>query len=465
MTAFEDRLKAQRDNAPTRVAALRDAGVTQLVSAYPDTQGNLRTKMGPLKYAATGESFNGIFYCTGHGDGLPGDDFYLPSPVCSEAEGYPNILAIADMDTAYAHPWSAGTASVLLDSYMPDGSRCAVDPRALVERLDAAARAQGIETRFALEYECGIFRADAERIAERRFGELDPWGFSLMGYNNLRSAEYQAFVAEFIARCAALDISISAFSTEHGYGMYEFGLAPATALKACDDAVRAKYVLRELCNERGLVITFMARFRPPGQESASGAHHHVSLWQGDTPATLDSDGEFSAPARQFLAGMLDRLVETHLLFRPTLNAYRRMERAAWSPLEVSWGLENRTAAVRAIKLPDARAARFEHRVSGSDINPYHTVAGLLAAGCDGVTRALELPAPAGPVPSADTANLPATLQASIEHFEQSAFSQEAFGSECHQHLARSARSELEAFQAWYERHITEFEWQRYFQTA
>ncbi|MEM0953064.1 MAG: glutamine synthetase [Pseudomonadota bacterium] len=465
MSDFSERLTQEATTAQARLGELRDAGVEHLILGYPDLQGNLRTKIGPVKWSGSGDSFNGIFYCMGHGDGLPSTEPCFEAPVCSEDEGYPNILGVTDLSTAYAHPWHPGYGSALQDSYLADGRRCPIDPRGMVARLDAEAREIGVDARFALEVECGIFEADSAAIQAGAFSSLSLWGQSVGGYNGLRDGGFHEFVAEFTRRCAALDVEVTAFSTEHGFGMYEFGLAPRTALRACDDAVRARHLLRELCLERGLVATFMARFRPPQQESACGAHTHVSLWRDGQPVTLGDDGSFSAQARQFLAGMLEHLPATHLMFRPTINAYRRYSRAAWSPVDVSWGLENRAAAIRAITAPNAAAARFEHRVSGADINPYHTVAAMLAAGCDGVRRQLEPPAPLEAPPAQDRLALPATLEASLETFEASGFCQKAFGEQAHAHLVAAARFELQAFQEWLDSHITEFEWQRYFLTA
>ena len=465
MSDLYQRLEREAPAANVRLTELREAGVDQLILGYPDAQGNLRNKIGPLKWSSSGDSLNGIFYAMGHGDGLPGDEPCFEAAVCSESEGYPNILGMTDIATAYPHPWNPGFASALQDSYLPDGRRCPVDPRGIVERADNAARALGIEARFALEVECGIFHADSAAMQCGEFSSLRPWGQNVGGYSSLRDAGLLDLVATFMRRCAALDIEVTAFSTEHGFGMYEFGLAPRAALRACDDAVRARYLLRELCLERGLVATFMARFRPPGKESACGAHTHVSFWHNDQPITLDNDGAFSPLAMQFLAGMLERLSETHLMYRPTINAYRRYSRAAWSPVDVSWGIENRAAAVRAIRAPNPAAARFEHRVSGADINPYHTVAAMLLAGCDGVRRELAPDSPLETSPSQPRAPLPATLEASLEAFEHSAFCLDAFGAEAHAHFVAAARNELQAFQEWLDSHITAFEWQRYFLTA
>jgi glutamine synthetase len=283
----------------------------------------------------------------------------------------------------------------------------------------------------------------------------------LVNYDLVRGGDYQDLVTEFIRRLKSVGIGVSSFVTEYGFGMYEYALTPKPAVEAADDAVRAKLHLRELCAERGLIATFMTRFQPPGRESACGAHHHISLWQDDKPVLGAGLNQLSGVGQQFLAGMLAHLPETHVIYRPTINSYRRFDANAWSPTSVCWGYENRTAAIRAITTPSAAAARFEHRVPGADINPYLTVAAMVAAGAAGIEAGLVPPAAEAGMPVGAPA-LPNTLAASTEAFEASKFCAEAFGSAFCTHYALSRRNEIAAFERWMSERITDFEWQRYF---
>jgi glutamine synthetase len=119
--------------------------------------------------------------------------------------------------------------------------------------------------------------------------------------------------------------------------------------------------------------------------------------------------------------------------------------------------------VRAITTPTAEAARFEHRVPGADINPYLSIAAMLAAGLDGIEEkmALEPAAPGNPA-SLNRPPLSRTLKDSIERFNESAFIERIFGSEFKAHYAMSRQEELNAFDAWLAAQITDFEFQRYF---
>lgn len=440
---------------------LTEAGVEFLQTHVVDINGNLRSKISPLKLSPAGDVQNGILYCVSHGDGQPGGDTAFDSAIANEANGFPNIASLMNPDTLRQHGWRPDMASGIASGYMLDGSLCEIDPRHVLERADKRLRALGYEARVALEYEFGIFHADPALTQSGRHRELKPWGQSLVNYDLVRGGDYQDLVTEFIRRLKSVGIGLSSFVTEYGFGMYEYALTPKPALEAADDAVRAKLHLRELCAERGLIATFMTRFQPPGRESACGAHHHISLWQDDKPVLGAGLNQLSGVGQQFLAGMLAHLPETHVIYRPTINSYRRFDANAWSPTSVSWGYENRTAAIRAITTPSAAAARFEHRVPGADINPYLTVAAMVAAGAAGIEAAMVPPAAEAGMPVGAPA-LPNTLAASTEAFEASEFCAEAFGSAFCTHYALSRRNEIAAFERWMSERITDFEWQRYF---
>jgi glutamine synthetase len=441
----------------------RTAGVKFLQTHTVDITGAFRSRISPFDLPSSGEAVNGILYCLSHGDGQPVGDAAFDNAMVNAANGYPNIQGIPDPGSLRRHGWRPNTASIITDGYMLDGSPCPVDPRHVLRQADQRLRKLGFAAKVALEYEFGIFHIDEPAMQQGDFRELKPWGHSLLNNNLVRRGDYQEFVTEFMGRMASLDIGVSSFVTEYGYGMYEFALAPKPAVEAADDALRAKMHIQELCAERNLVATFMARFQPPGRESACGAHHHVSLWQDGNPVTAAGPNALSADAQHFLAGLLHRLRETHVLFRPTINSYRRFDRHAWSPQDVSWGHENRTAAIRAITTPSASACRFEHRVAGADVNPYLTIAAILAAGAEGIEGRMALPpAQPGLAPDDSVEPLHATLAAATEDFVASDFCADAFGKFFRDHYAASRRNELTAFETWQSQHITDFEWQRYF---
>ena len=442
---------------------LADKGARFIHVHMAEVNGVFRSKTAPLKLAYNGDALNAILYCVAHSDGAPTATPVFPGPISNDANGYPNIMALPDPATVRQHGWDKRFASVILNSFMLDGRPCPLDPRALLKAQEDRARQLGFEPRFALEYEFGIFHADHDLMRAGRYRELKPWGHSYVNYDLVRSGDYQSFMAELIDRLASIDIGVASVVTEYGYGMYEFALAPKPPLEAADDAMRAKLHLRELCAERNLVATFMTRFQPPGRESACGGHHHQSLWRDGRNLFAAGVNTLSEVAQRYLAGLLARLPETHLLFRPTVNSYRRFDRGAWSPEDASWGYENRTAAIRAITTPNPDAARFEHRVPGADVNPYLTVTAMLASGLDGIEQNLVLePAAPGNPAALGRPALPRTLAESIAGFGASDFVERIFGAAFKAHYLLSRKAEQEAFDNWLASQISDFEFQRYF---
>ncbi len=454
-TDFETALLTRKPKLEALQADLKQRGIKYMMVHLPDTNGQLRTKITGMKLGTGGDVVNCNLFCVSHGEGAPIDIPIFEAAVASEQNGYPNMLALADPDTVRIHGWNGEWASVILDSFRIDGTRNPLDMRGHLARQQERASSMGYEARFALEYEFGIFHADEELLQQRRYRELKPWGQDHLNYSVSRCADFQPFFAELMDRLGSMGIALAAVTTEYGRGMYEIALPPKPPLEAADDAARMKLVLQDLCLERNLIPTFMARFQRPGQESACGAHHHQSLWRDNANAFAAGINTLTDVARAYLGGLLAYLPDTHLAFRPTINSYRRFEKGAWSPTDVSWGFENRMASVRAITMPIADAARFEHRVPGADIDPYLTVTAMLAAGLEGIERQLDPDAACG-------STLASTLESSIEAFRSSAFVESVFGTEYRDHHISSRENEVQAFRTWMEGHITQFEFQRYF---
>ena len=213
-------------------------------------------------------------------------------------------------------------------------------------------------------------------------------------------------------------------------------------------------------------MTFMARSRPLGGESAAGAHLHQSLLRdGENAFYSPEEDGLSEVARHYLAGILTTLPELHVIYRPTVNSYRRFDRTAWSPDDASWGYENRYCAMRAITQPAPHGVRFENRVAGADVNPYLVIAASVGAGLWGIEEQLKPPEPViGPLQTDRFPPLPRRLPESIEAFERSKLARALLGSELTDHYAASRQAEWDAFSHWLDTRITEFEYLRYFES-
>ena len=122
--------------------------------------------------------------------------------------------------------------------------------------------------------------------------------------------------------------------------------------------------------------------------SANGCHHNISIWRGDENAFMP-DTEGPAEAEQDRASRRSAGSSTtcraHGGHRSTVNSYRRLwDTGFWAPVFADWGYQNRTTALR-VSAP----GRFEYRSVDSAVNPYLSLAALIAAMRDGIERKLD----------------------------------------------------------------------------
>lgn len=437
-----------------------------LVVQFPLLSGMLRAKLSRGSRTLRPEGFNAILYGLTDGDGDPVGIPVIETELARAENGWPNIIALIDPDTLVEIPWRPGLRAVMLNTYLKDGRSCPLDPRALVARQEARAADQGLRPAFAFEYECVLYEVTTGTLEAAGFRKWEQFGGGIGNFDMRRHANLQTLLTEFMRRATAVGAEITDAHTEYGRGMIEFSLAPRSALESADAAARARDCLVELCLEHGLVVTFMARSQPVGAETANGGHLHQSLWRdGQNAFAAAQEGELSTLAKQYLAGQLARLAEWHLLSRPTINSYRRMDRTAWSPEDVTWGFENRMCAVRAVTGPTPEHLRFELRVPGADASPHLTVAAALASGLDGIDGGLELMPPCEGEPDPEAVVLlPRTLADSISAFERSSAARTHFGDLFVDVYVASRRAELDAFDEWIKRDVTDFEFARYLRT-
>jgi glutamine synthetase len=164
--------------------------------------------------------------------------------------------------------------------------------------------------------------------------------------------------------------------------------------------------------------------------------------------------------RHYVAGLVTNLPELVAVFCPTINSYKRTVPGAWAPVNATWGVDNRTTAVRAI--PGSRkSTRVELRLTGADINPYLAMAASLAAGLDGIERQIELPPPTVNAYSGDAPPLPRTLAEATGLFRASRVAREWLGEQFVDHYASTREWEVRQ----HEKAVTDWELARYFESV
>jgi len=233
---------------------------------------------------------------------------------------------------------------------------------------------------------------------------------------------------------------------ECNLGQQEIGFRYAPAITTCDHHTIYKNGAKEIADQHGQSLTFMAKF---DEREGNSCHVHLSLRSTDgEPVFSDPVGRhrMSTLFEHAIAGVLGATRELSVLFAPNVNSYKRFATGSFAPTTLAWGLDNRTCAVRVVG--DGPSMRMELRVPGGDVNPYLAIAGIIAAMLDGVDRRTPLGAPlAGNAYDSDAARLPTTLREAAGLFAASTLAREAFGDDVVDHYVNAARIEVEAFDA------------------
>jgi glutamine synthetase len=259
------------------------------------------------------------------------------------------------------------------------------------------------------------------------------------------------------------EVPIEGLHTETGPGVYEAALLYGDILEAGDRAVLFKTGVKEIGMKHGIMPSFMAKWNKdlPG---CSG-HIHQSLWDKDKAQNLFYDQKsahgISSVMRSYMAGLLHCLPYVLPMYAPTINSYKRLVEGAWAPTTLTWGIDNRTTALRA--LPSSpKATRIETRVPGSDVNPYLALAASLASGLYGIRHNLQLNQPAtvgNGYADKQWGTLPRNLDEATQAMKNSDVAKELFGEEFVRHFAQTREWEWRQFS----KNVTDWELKRYFE--
>jgi glutamine synthetase len=398
--------------------------------------------------AESGTSFCDVIFGWDIGDAL-----YDNSRVTGWHTGFPDATARIALDTFRLIPWEPGTAFFLLDFV----NVAAVAPRQVLQRV--IEKAGAYKAFFSAEYEFYFFRETPHSLREKNYRHLTPLSPGAFGYSVLRASEHSELALALFDQLAGFGIPLEGFHTETGPGVYEAAIAVDEALAAADKAALFKTAVKEIAARHGVIPTFMAKWNAdlPG----SSGHLHQSLWDSGKQNNLFSDGAggMSPLMQRYIAGLLAHLPDLTAIFCPTINSYKRTVPGAWAPVNATWGVDNRTTAIRAIP-GGAKSTRAELRLTGADINPYLAIAASLAAGIDGIEREIVLPAATVNAYTGDSPALPRTLSMATARFRQSELARRWLGDEFVEHYAGTRDWEARQF----EKAVTDWELARYFES-
>lgn len=339
----------------------------------------------------------------------------------------------------------------------------AVCPRGTLRRVIEKAESMGFNPFAALEYEFFLFKETPQSIRDKNFRNLETITPDWFGYSMIRNSVHADLYQDILSMSETMDFPIEGIHSETGPGVIEAAIAVDSAESAADKGALFKTFMKVLAQRRDLMATFMAKWS--GDYPGQSGHIHLSLQNKDGSSAFYDPSQthcMSKTQRHFLAGQQALMPEFLCMIAPTINSYSRMIPGFWAPTDATWGVENRTTALRVIP-GSASSQRVEYRLGAADANPYLALAAALASGLYGIEHQLE-PQPQVKGNAYEQTHdaslaLPATLWDAAQRFKQSTAAKNCFGETFVEHYAISREWEEREFR----KHVTDWEMERYFE--
>ena len=363
--------------------------------------------------------------------------------------GYGDMAMLPDLTTLRRIPWLPGSALVLANLTWHDGSPIEPAPRRILRHQLDRLNQHGLRAFVATELEFMVFDDTYRQAWANGYRGLTPASDYNMDYALLASGRMEPLLRDIRQQMQGAGLRWEASKGECNLGQQEIGFRYDEALVTCDNHSIYKHGAKEIADQHGKSLTFMAKY---DEREGNSCHIHMSLRTTDGSAVFADEHQplgMSQTFRSFVAGQLATLRELTMFYAPNINSYKRFADRSFAPTVVAWGLDNRTCALRIVGHGDN--IRVECRVPGGDVNQYLAVAALIAGGLHGIERGLALPEPyagnAYETGQDDAERLPGTLDEAATLFGASAVAMEAFGKDVVSHYVNNARVELAKFNA------------------
>ena len=446
-------------------SAVEAGSIDTVILAFPDLYGRM-----------LGKRLDASFFLTDVAGGTHACDYLFTVDMEMEPVqgykfsnwdgGYGDMHLVPDLKTMRKLTWLDRTAVVICDAESEPGhDPVEVAPRSMLRKQVERIRGRGFEAMAGSELEYYQFRTSYLEAARRGYRDLCQAGWYIEDYHILQGTRTEDLNGAFRRHLAASGVPVESTKGEFGQGQHELNIRYAPVLEMADRHLLLKQAAKEISDQLGSSVTFMAK--PDAAQAGSSSHLHVSLWaeeNGEPTNAFAGDGNLSGIAcsdefRWFLGGWMRYAAEFMVFYAPTANSYKRFESGSWAPTALAWSPDNRTAGFRVVG--SGSSLRIECRIPGADVNPYLAYSAVLASGLAGIEERIE-PPPAfmGDVYSAPhEAMLPSRLEEAVESFETSELGRSALGADVMAHYVRFFSTEADA----YRRAVTDWERVRYFE--
>ena len=440
---------------------VRQDKVRTVIVAFTDHYGRL-----------VGKSYDGeLFVESAHKHGTHACDYLLTTdmemtPVpgysfANWASGYGDVHLVPDLGGLRVANWLDRTAIVLCDVKNSQGSYVPVAPRSILRRQVERAHNLSLTTAAASELEYYLFVNSYRDAGSKGCVGLEEAGWYSEDYHILQGTRNEHFTAAVREHLKQSGIPVESSKGEWGIGQHEVNVRHAEALEMADRHVLFKQCLKEIADQMGMSVSFMAKVA--ADRAGSSCHIHFSLWRDHKNALAGNERfgqiECSNLFRWFLGGWLRYVPDVMVFYAPTVNSYKRYVEGSWAPTRIAWSYDNRTAGFRVVGKD--QSLRIECRIPGADCNPYLAFAASLASGLAGIEGQIEPPESyQGDLYGASQiARVPKTLAEATALFAQSDFAKRAFGEEVVEHYTHFFHTEQAAF----DMAVTDWERRRYFE--
>lgn len=368
---------------------IREHSITEVECLVPDMSGIARGKIIPAEKLLRILRERGmplpesVFVQTVTGDYPDGE---LMSPSLGD------VYMVPDNATVRLVPWyQEPTAQIICDAYYGDDTPVSFSSRYLLKKILAEYERRGWRPVVAPELEFYLVSVNTDpdipllppvgRSGRRESGR-QAYGIDAVN-------EFDPIFEDVYAYCEEQGIDIDTLSHEAGAAQIEVNFNHGDPLEVADQAFLFKRTAREVAMRHGVYATFMAQ--PMQNQPGSAMHIHQSVVDSKTGKNLFStdDGQDTQLFRYFVGGLQKYLPSALPLFAPNVNSYRRFgHKETDAPINVEWGLDNRTAGLRVpVSKPENR--RIENRLPGADGNPYLAITATLACGLLGMQEEIE----------------------------------------------------------------------------
>jgi glutamine synthetase len=429
------------------LAGWGEQGIRNVRFELPDLHGTSRSKIVPIQHAARFASDGLNMY--GGAVVLDSRSDVVPGTLYNEEIAYADQLLRPDPSTAAIVPWAEATARFICDTTWADGRPLGAAPRHVFRRVLDRCKSLGFEPVIGIEYEFYLLNPETHQPLFQ--------GYHI--FNTVRNTWVPA-VERIVTEMRDFGVDIITANCEYASSQWEINYAPGRGMAGPDRAFSFKNGVKEIARQEGLLATFMSK--PFPDSAGCGSHTHMSLLRASSGENAMSDEKsdfgFSRVGKQFIAGQLRHAPSIYALLAPTVNCLKRRRRHTFSPTNVSWGLEDRSAFVR-LKGGSRESRHIENRAPSGMSNPYLVCAALLASGLLGIIDEVELEAPAHPPAEEDETKpkLPTSVEQSLSLLEADEKIVELLGSEFVKAYSVMRRYELQRFAD----HVTDWELQEY----